>query len=127
MNVPTHPNMTTRISPRRFILLPCFAIFLAASLPSPAQTPPADPYKTAVDIRRNRVDLLRNEVKLTDDRVEARLDDIVQTLVVVSDSKNSRTKVARMKEDTIKRLYGIIRYYDQKRAALKEELRNPRL
>jgi hypothetical protein len=55
------------------------------------------------------------------------MDEIVGTLKTIADSKDSRTKVARMKEDTGKRLMKTITYYDQKRAALKEELRNPRL
>jgi uncharacterized protein YkwD len=62
-----------------------------------------------------------------DDQHAPRLDVVVDTLETITDSKDSRTKVARMKEDTGKRLMKMINYYDQKRAALKEELRNPRL
>ena len=78
-------------------------------------------------MRQQRVDLLRDEIKQTDARIESRLDVIVDTLKSISDSKDSRTKVARMKEDTGKRLVQTIQYYDQKRASLKEELGNPRL
>ena len=70
---------------------------------------------------------MRDEIKQADERVVSRIDAIVQTLTSISDSKDSRTRVARMKEDTMKRLYNTMSYYDRKRAAMKEELRNPRL
>jgi hypothetical protein len=98
---------------------------LAAALPLPAQT--AEQLTSWIAIRKQRVDLLRDEIKQTDARIESRLEVIVDTLKTITDSKDSRTKVARMKEDTGKRLGKTITYYDQKRAALKEELRNPRL
>jgi hypothetical protein len=96
---------------------------LSAQTPGPT----ADQLKSWVGIRQQRVDLLRDEIKQTDARIESRIDTIVGTLKTISDSKDSRTKVARMKEDTAQRLGKTITYYDQKRAALKEELRNPRL
>lgn len=99
-----------------------------ASTPLPAQTPPtAEQLKSWIGIRQQRVDLLRDEIKQTDARIESRIDTIVDALKTISDSKDSRTKVARMKEDTAERLAKTIKYYDQKRAGLKEELRNPRL
>lgn len=109
-----------------------FLVVLAAltfASPLRAQTPAPniEQLKSWIPIRQQRVDLLRDEVKQTDARIESRLDAILQTLTTISDSKDSRTKVARMKEDTGKRLMKTISYYDQKRAALKEELRNPRL
>src|SRR6478752_6238112 len=106
-------------------------ILVALTLASPvlAQTPAPTPeqLKSWLNIRQQRVDLLRDEIKQTDARVESRLDVLVETLKSISDSKDSRTKVARMKEDTGKRLMKTITYYDQKRSALKEELRSPRL
>jgi hypothetical protein len=103
------------------------ALFFA--LPAFAQTPAptAEQLKSWLAIRQQRVDLLREEIKQTDARIESRLDVMVNTLTTIADSKDSRTKVARMKEDTGKRLGKTITYYDQKRAALREELRNPRL
>lgn len=112
---------------------PLHAILVAFTLASPAfaQTPApgptADQLKSWVTIRQQRVDVLRDEIKQTDARIESRLDVITDTLKSISDSNDSRTKVARMKEDTGKRLIKTISYYDQKRSALKEELRNPRL
>jgi hypothetical protein len=104
-----------------------FAIASAAPSLAQAPAPTAEQLKSWISIREQRVDLLRNEIKQIDSRIESRLDVIVDTLKTISDSKDSRTKVARMKEETGKRLTKTIAYYDQKRAALKEELRNPRL
>lgn len=103
------------------------ALSVTASFGATAPAPTAEQLKSWVAIRQQRVDLLRDEVKQTDARIEARLDTIVGALTTISDSKDSQTKVARMKEDTGKRLGKTVAYYDQKRAALKEELRNPRL
>ena len=103
------------------------ALASAASLQAQAPAPTAEQLKSWIPIRQQRVDLLRDEIKQIDARIESRIDVIVETLKTISDSKDSRTKVARMKEDTGKRLAKTITYYDQKRAALKEELRNPRL
>jgi hypothetical protein len=98
---------------------------LHAQVKSPQ--PSADQLKSWLKIRQERVDMLRDEIKQMDSRIESRLDVIVDTLESIADSKDSRTKVARMKEETGKRLMKTIEYYDQKRAALKEELRSPRL
>jgi hypothetical protein len=108
---------------------PALLILLALASPLFAQTPAptAEQLKSWIVIRQMRVNLLRDEIKQTDSRIESRLDVLIDTLKTISDSKDSRTKVARMKEDTGKRLMQTITYYDQKRAALEEELRNPRL
>lgn len=87
--------------------------------PSPEQL------ESWLSVRKQRVDLLRGEIKQIDTRIEARLDLIVDSLSSIADSKDSRTKVARMKEDTMKGLKKTIDYYDQKRATFREELRNP--
>jgi len=92
-----------------------------------AAGPSADQLKLWVSIRQERVNVLKDEVKRIDARVEERLDKIVDTLRLISDSKDSRTKVARMKETTGKGLAKTITYYDQKRAGIKEELKHPRL
>lgn len=111
----------------RLTCITLLALSISATFGATAPAPTAEQLKSWVAIRQQRVDLLRDEVKQTDARIEARLDTIVGALTTISDSKDSQTKVARMKEDTGKRLGKTITYYDQKRAALKEELRNPRL
>src|SRR5207237_48251 len=90
-----------------------------------AAGPTPEQLKSWIEIRQQRVDLLREEIKQMDDRLESRLEVIVGTLTSIGDSKDSRTKVARMKEDTMKRLLKTIEYYDRKRAAFRQELTNP--
>ncbi len=111
------------------LLVLAIAAFLLTTPGLRAQTPAptADQIRSWVALREARVNLLRDEIKQTDTRIESRLDGIVDALKSIGDSKDSRTKVARMKEDTMKGLMKTIAYYDQKRAALREELRNPRL
>lgn len=79
----------------------------------------------AVAAREQRVVLLRDEIKSLDQNIENRIDVLVGALKSVGDSKNSRTKVARMKEDTIAALNKNIDYIRRKRDALVEQLRNP--
>jgi len=114
--------------PRQF-LLPVITVVACATstLHAQAPAPTAGQLQSWVAIRQQRVGLLRDEIKQADARIESRLDVIIDSLKTVADSKDSRTKVARMKEETGQRLAKTISYYDQKRAALKEELRTPRL
>src|SRR4051812_45500332 len=85
------------------------AVLLTALLLSPslrAQTAPPSPdqLKSWIGIRQQRVDLVHSEIKQMDAHIKSRLDVIIGTLTSISDSKESRTKVARVKEDTMKRL-----------------------
>src|SRR4051812_22335989 len=107
--------------------LPLALLLLASAAPLPAQTagPTAEQLQSWVATRQQRVNLLRDEIKQTDERIEARLDDIINALTSIADSKDSRTKVARMKEDTMKSLAKTIQYYDQKRRVFRQELLNP--
>ncbi len=116
-----------KVSSLRPFLVGLAALTFASALHAQTPAPTAEQLASWISIRQQRVDLLRDEVKQTDARIESRLDVLIETLKSISDSKDSRTKVARMKEDTGKRLAKSIDYYDQKRAALKEELRHPRL
>lgn len=107
-------------------------ILFTAALPGWAAPPPAakadaGQLKFALAASQRRVDLLRDEIRRIDDRIESRLGVIIDTLTAVGDSPESGTKVARMKEETGQRLRKTIDYYAQKRAALQEELRQPRL
>ena len=100
---------------------------LAIAAPLPAQTagPTAEQLKAWIAVREQRVDLLRDEIRQLDTSIESRLGVLVETLKSIRDSKDSRTKVARMKEDTGMQLMKTIEYYDRKRAALLQDLRNP--
>ncbi len=106
------------------------AIFAALAGTSLQAAPPASTtaqWEAAVLAREQRVNLLHDELKELDTRIESRIDVIVGALRSIGDSKDSRTKVARMKEETIERLAKSISYYDTKRATLLEELRRPTL
>ena len=100
---------------------------LALTLALQGQTagPTNEQLKSWVAIRQQRVDLLREEIKQMDTQLESRMDVIIGTLTSIKDSKDSRTKVARMKEATMKSLLKTIEYYDQKRATFRHELTNP--
>ena len=91
----------------------------AASPSSQAQ------WEAALRARELRAAKLRDEVNAVDSRIEGRIEALLEALRAISDSKDSRTKVARMKRDTIDRLQKTIAYYQQKRAAMQEELRRP--
>lgn len=112
------------ISPLRY--LPIFVAFTAtvsAAVPAPASAPLA----AVADARQQRADLLRAEIKSLDARIESRLATIIDGLAKITDSKDSRTKVARLKEDTVNALAQNLSNYQRRRAALLEELRRPTL
>ena len=102
------------------VLLACSPILSQAqTAASPAQR------EAVVKMREQRVALIRDEVKAIDTRIEGRVDRITDALRSIGDSKDTRTKVARMKRETIDRLQKTIEYYRQKRAGMQEELRRP--
>jgi len=93
--------------------------------------PPVDPNlagrEAALGAMERRANLLRDEIKVLDSHVETRMDALIASLRSIGDSKDSRSKVARMKEETIEAIRGNIQYYRDKRAAMKEQLRCPTL
>ncbi|MGV3532294.1 MAG: hypothetical protein ACO1QR_07975 [Chthoniobacteraceae bacterium] len=105
------------------------AVFAALACCSIAHAQTAGPsiqqLESLTATRQARVDLLREEIQQTNERIESRVDMLIATLTSITDSKESRTKVARMKEDTMRTLGKTIQYYDQKRATFRQELRNP--
>lgn len=115
--------MTTK---RHHILTVVITGSILASTLQGAPLPPAQS-KVALTAREQRADLLLTELKALDSRIEGRVDVIVDALRTIGDSKDSRTKVARMKEQTIQALEQNIGYYQTKRAALQEEMRRPTL
>lgn len=96
------------------------AIIMAAAQAALAQST-ASP--GVADARTRRADLLLNEMKTLDARIEGRIKSIVDGLSQVTDSKDSRTKVTRIKEATIQSLSKNITYFQQKRAQMREALR----
>jgi len=112
------------------ILLAGAAITLAAvpkTVPPQAPAPNIAQWESVLAARERRANLIRDEIKAMDARIEARGDALLASLRSIGDSKDSRSKVARMKEETIQAIRRNIDYYRSKRAALKEELRRPTL
>lgn len=101
----------------------------APASPPPAKATALTPAQAVLKARlagqAQRASLLGSEIHNADLRIEARFDDLLTTLRVVSDSKDSRTKVTRMKEETIASLQQAITYYQQKRAWLEEQMVRP--
>lgn len=79
----------------------------------------------AVKARDHHADVLLQAVRATDKRVESRLQNLVNALKVVADSKDSKTKVARLKEETIDGLKKSIELYQRKRAEIQEQIMRP--
>ena len=102
-------------------LIPGLALAQVPTTPSIAQM------EASVAAREKRTDLLRTEIKATDSRIEARVDSLVNALTLIGDSKDTSTKVARMKSQSIEALKKNITYYQGKRATLVQELRQPSL
>lgn len=97
----------------------------ASAAVAPASAADIAKWQAAVTAREQRVALLKDEIKAADARFESRIDSIVDALRQIGDSKDSRTKVARMKEKTIDGLSKTLAEYRSKRASLQEELRRP--
>lgn len=92
---------------------------------APALTPAQAMLKVRLFGQMRRASLLGDEIHNADLRIEARFDSLLTTLRAVSDSKDSHTKVTRMKEETIASLQKSITYYQQKRAWLEEQMVRP--
>lgn len=98
----------------------------APATPAPAALTPAQAVlKARLAGQAQRASLLGSEIHNADQRIESRFDDLLTTLRAVGDSKNSHTKVTRMKEETIASLQKAITYYQQKRAWLEEQMVRP--
>ena len=109
---------------RTAILKPIIATLALALAPMLLAAPPASPI---ADARQQRADLLLNEIKASDARIEKRISVIVDGLAGVADTKDSKTKVARLKEDTIQGLMKNAESYRNKRDTIREQLRRPTL
>lgn len=107
---------------RLHLLVPAF---IATSLLAAAPVPDAAQLGAIVKAREQRTTLLRDELKAQDARIESRIDGIVTALQSITDSKDTRTKVTRLKETTIDGLQKNLEYFRQKRSVLLEELRRP--
>lgn len=84
-----------------------------------------DHLKMALKGREFHSNFLLEEVRATDKRVESRMENLVNALKMVTDSKDSKTKVARMKKETIEGLMKSIELYNAKRSDIQEQLVRP--
>jgi len=73
--------------------------------------------------REDQIKILIDDMKRISDRIEKRIDKIVSTLEKMKDSQNSKIRVAKMKQDTMKGLYRSIEDFNRRRAQFKEQLR----
>ncbi len=97
---------------------------LGASL-NAAEAAQVQHLEMAVKAREHHAGVLLQAVRATDKRVESRLQNLVNALKVVADSKDSKTKVARLKEETIEGLKKSIELYQRKRAEIQEQIMRP--
>jgi hypothetical protein len=122
MNVPPLPLGYCYVA-----LTLCISGATGLSAQATASPPDKALLKAQLDAREKRADLMLDELRASDDRIEATIDRVLEALRLIGDSKDSRTKVARLKEQTIDGLQKNLAYYQQKRAALQEEMRRPTL
>lgn len=76
-----------------------------------------------IEQRQARLSDLAKDIISLDQRVETRIDGIVKMLSEIKDSNESRTKVARTKEEAIEGLRRTIDAYVRKRSEIREQLR----
>jgi hypothetical protein len=113
---------------RLLLLAACLATSAPVLLPAQAPAPQNKAaLKAQLDAREKRAELLLAEIRSTDDRIEATVDRVIDTLKWMGDSKDSKTKMTRLKEQTIDALKRNIAFYQQRRASLQEEMRRPTL
>jgi chromosome segregation ATPase len=81
--------------------------------------------KATLKARQHHAETLLSSLRATDKRVESRMENLVKALTAVADTKDSKTKVARLKQDTIEGLKKNIDLYNRKRAEIQEQILRP--
>jgi hypothetical protein len=79
--------------------------------------------KERIKDREQQIEIIVKDMKRLSERIEGRIDKIVSTLEKMKDSQNSKTRVAQMKQETMKGLYRTIEDYNRRKAELQEQLR----
>lgn len=122
--------MTRRLLPT-FLALPFSAALLpgtglaATPQPAGAVAPDARPLEALIATRQSRIAALSKNIHSLDNGIQARVTKSVDGLERAGDSKDSGTRVARIKEDVIDFLRKQITDYARRRAQLRAELDNP--
>jgi hypothetical protein len=110
------------------------SILIAASVPALlggassglAQKP--EPMMAAqIQVRAARVEAKEELLRATDARVEKGIADLVGLLKVANDSKESKTRITRLKQDVAKALAKSVGYYRKKRDETRAALERPDL
>jgi hypothetical protein len=113
-------------------ILTYLAAFCCVVLTTKAQTAPAAPAPNAELLERQtaasqrRVDQLMSNIRDLDARIEKRISKAVDGVKPLGDSKESGTRVARIKAEVIDFLRKQTGDYSRRRAQLRAELDNPR-
>ena len=76
-----------------------------------------------IEQREKRLEELRTDIVALGKRIESRTDELVKMLSEISDSKESKTRVAQMKMHAIEGLRRWIRLYNDRRGQIIESLR----
>ncbi len=115
---------------RRSLLCGLYAGFFVVASPwsylvTAADATQAASLEVALKARQHHAETLLSSVRATDKRVESRMENLVKALTTVADTKDSKTKVARLKEETIDGLKKSIELYNRKRADIQEQIMRP--
>jgi hypothetical protein len=95
----------------------------AAPIDYAARVKSVETLKNHIVAREERFALLKKDLLDLDARLEKQVDSIVKHLASLTDSNDSRTKVANMKDDVIDGLVRSIWIYRQKRVTVFERMR----
>lgn len=102
-------------------------VFLSASL-VPAQEP-VDGIailERRIDARQKRIAELSEELISLDNRIESRVEQVIELFKSVDDSKETRTRIARLKGEVLDGLRKNAELYAEKRRAIRAELDDAR-
>ena len=76
-----------------------------------------------IEQREKRLEEVRTDIRALDKRIEGRTDELIKMLTEISDSEESKTRVAQLKMRAIEGLRRWIRIYQDRRGSIVESLR----
>ena len=117
-------NKLSTISIMTLSLVTAFAQTTPAPIDYEARVQSVVTLKEHIAEREERFAILKKDLLDLDSRLEKQIDSIVKKLASLTDSNDSRTKVANMKDDVIDGLVRSIWIYRQKRVTVFERMRN---
>ena len=114
------------------ILAASIAILLIAAQPAallaaaPAAAPNSQQFEAQISVRQARIATLTRNIVSLDDEIQRRVTKVVDELQNVGDSRDSGSRVARIRADVIDFLRKQITDYSRRRAQLRAEMDNVR-